>query len=198
MKALIDAMQFKQLMEGVKHAVSNDTARPILQYIKLDIKPDTVTAYAVDGYRLAKAVISNTAHAPTDEFTSFIKPFTISKQTVDMIYPIEIIKDGEGSVTVAMQTSGGKTELMFEQPSVEFVDAESIIAGAQEHDRELGVNANFVAAALKAIAKSTQNSNNLAVIQTKEDNNQAFIITGKGEGIDVTQLILPIRDFEND
>ncbi|MCM1233840.1 MAG: hypothetical protein NC489_27340 [Ruminococcus flavefaciens] len=193
MKALIDAMQFKQLIEGVKHAVSNDKARPMLGYIKLEIKSDRITGYAVDGYRCAKAVITNTVHAPTDEFIAYIKPFTVPKQTVDMIYPIEIIKDDDNFVTVAMQTGDGKTELTFEQPSGEFVDVESVISGAQEHDRELGVNAVFVAEALNAIAKSTHDSNKLAVIQTKENSTQAFTITGKGEGIDVTQIVLPIR-----
>lgn len=38
MKALLDAMQFKQIMDGCKHAVSTDNSRPILGYIKLDIK----------------------------------------------------------------------------------------------------------------------------------------------------------------
>ena len=43
MKALLDAMQFKQIMDGVKHAVCTDNSRPILGYIKLDIKGETVT-----------------------------------------------------------------------------------------------------------------------------------------------------------
>lgn len=193
MKALIDPMQFKQLIEGVKHAISTDKARPILQYIRLDIKSDKVTAYAIDGYRLAKAVISNTVHAPTDEFIAYIKPFAVPKQTVDMIFPVEIIKDDENFVTAVMQTSDGKTELTFEQPSGEFVDVESVILGAQEHDRELGVNAVFVAEALSAIAKSTHDRNKLAIIQTKVASNQPFIITGKGDGIDVTQLVLPVK-----
>lgn len=199
MKALIDAMQFKQLIEGVKHAVSNDKARPILGYIKLEIKGDKVTGYAIDGYRLAKVVIENTVHAPSnhDEFTVYIKPFTVPKQTVDMIYPIEIIKDGENFVTVVMQTGDGKTELTFEQPDGEFVDVESVIVGAQEHDRELGVNAVYVAEALNAIAKSTHDRNKLAVIHTKANDTQAFTITGKGEGVEVTQLVLPIRCADN-
>lgn len=198
MKALLDAMQCKQLIDGVKHAISNDKARPVLGYIKLDIKSDHVTAYAIDGYRLAKAVISNTVHAPTDEFTAYIKPFSVPKQTVDMIFPVEIIKDSDDFVTVVMQTGDGRTELTFEQPNDHFPDVEAVIAGAQEHDRELGVNAIYMAAALKAIATSTHDNNKLAVIQTKENSSQAFIITGKGEGIDVTQLILPIRRADND
>lgn len=40
MKALLDAMQFKQIMDGCKHAVSTDNSRPILGYIKLDSHPE--------------------------------------------------------------------------------------------------------------------------------------------------------------
>ncbi len=75
MKALLDAMQFKQIMDGCKHAVSTDNSRPILGYIKLDIKGETITAYACDGFRLAKVVVTNTVHAASnkEEFIAYIR-----------------------------------------------------------------------------------------------------------------------------
>lgn len=199
MKVLLDAMQFKQIMDGVKHAVCTDNSRPILGYIKLDIKGETVTAYALDGFRLAKVVVTNTVHAPSnkDEFTVFIKPITVPKKTTDMLFPVEIEKDDD-IVTVSMQTPDGKMVFNYTQPNAEFVDAEKIIADAEEHDRELSANGKYVTDATLAIAKSTHDRNCCAVIQTKENNCQAFIIKGKGEGIDVTQLILPIRNLRND
>ncbi len=198
MKALLDAMQFKQIMDGVKHAVCTDNSRPILGYIKLDIKGETVTAYALDGFRLAKVVVTNTNLAPNnkDEFTVLIRPITVPKKVVDLGLPIEIEKDGN-TVTVTMQTYDGKNVFNYDQPASDFFDAEKVIADAGAHDRELAANGKYVADAMTAISKSTQDRNNLAVIQTKADNCKAFIITGKGEGIEVTQLILPIRRFEN-
>lgn len=194
MKALLDAMQFKQIMDGVKHAVSTDNSRPILGYIKLDIKGETITAYACDGFRLAKVVVTNTVHAASnkEEFIAYIKPLTVPKQTVDMIFPIEISKD-DNIVTVSMQTGDGKTEFSFEQPNSEFVNAESAIAAALEHDREVAVNAAYIATAMKAIAKAITDKNNLAIMHSKADPTKAIIIKGEGEGIDITQLVLPVR-----
>lgn len=113
-----------------------------------------------DGFRLAKVVVTNTVHAASnkEEFIAYIKPLTVPKQTVDMIFPIEIIKD-DNIVTVSMQTGDGKTEFSFEQPNSEFVNAESVIAAALEHDREVAVNAAYIATAMKAIAKATMGAN---------------------------------------
>lgn len=187
-------MQFKQIMDGCKHAVSTDNSRPILGYIKLDIKGETITAYACDGFRLAKVVVTNTVHAASnkEEFIAYIKPLTVPKQTVDMIFPIEIIKD-DNIVTVSMQTGDGKTEFSFEQPNSEFVNAESVIAAALEHDREVAVNAAYIATAMKAIAKAITDKNNLAIMHSKADPTKAIVIKGEGEGIDITQLVLPVR-----
>lgn len=193
MKAEIEAIQLKKIITGTKYAVG-DESRPMLSYIKLDIKKDRVTGYACNGFCLAKVVVENTAHIENneDEFTAYIKPFTVPKSTVDMIFPVEITNE-DGVVTVAMQTKDGKTELSFPQPSGDFIDAERLIADAEAHDRKLAVNGVFVAGAMKAIAGAINDKNNLAIIETKEDNNRAFLIKGKGECVDVTQLVLPVR-----
>lgn len=198
MKALLNANQFKQLIEATKHAVDTTSARPILAYIKLDIKGSTITAYACDGYRLAKAQVTNSVYAEDnkDEFTVFIKPLAVPKQTTDMLFPIEIEKDDD-IVTVAMQTKDGKIELNFKQPAGEYVNAEKVIADAGEHDEKVVLNARYVAAAMTAIAKSTQDRSNCAIIQTSAAKGRSVIITGKGTDIEVTQLVLPIKRVED-
>lgn len=198
MKAHIDAMQFKQIIDGVKHAVCTDNSRPVLGFIKLDIKGDTITAYALDGYRLAKVVVTNTDLAPNnkDEFTALIRPIAIPKKVAELGAPVEIEKN-DNLVTVTMQTYDGKTVFNYDQPHSEFIDAEKVIADAGTHDRELAANGKYVSDAMLAISKSTHDRNNCAIIQTKENNCKAFIIKGKGKGIDVTQLILPIRLADN-
>lgn len=198
MKALINANQFKQLIEATKHAVETTDVRPLLRYIKLDIKSDTITAYACDGYRLAKAQITNNAYAEDnkDEFTVLIKPITVPKQTTDMMFPIEIEKNDD-IVTVAMQTKDGKMELNFKQPAGEYINPEKVLADAGERDREVALNARYVAAAMTAIAKSTHNRNNCAVVETSATKGKSVIIKGKGVDIEVTQLVLPIKIVED-
>lgn len=64
----INEMQFKRLIDGVKHCISKDTSRPILQYIQIVVKHDTITAYALDGYRAGRVEIKNT-YPIDEEFT---------------------------------------------------------------------------------------------------------------------------------
>lgn len=45
----INEIIFKKLIDGVKHCVSKDNSRPILRYIQIKVKTDTITAYALDG-----------------------------------------------------------------------------------------------------------------------------------------------------
>ena len=77
-KVEINEILFKRLIDGVKHCVAQDDSRPILQYIQIKVKTDTITAYALDGYRAGRVKIKNTC--PIDEeFTCLIKPLR-SKQ----------------------------------------------------------------------------------------------------------------------
>lgn len=57
----------------------------------------------------------------------------------------------------------------------------------------IAVNAAYIATAMKAIAKAITDKNNLAIMHSKADPTKAIIIKGEGEGIDITQLVLPVR-----
>lgn len=50
----INEIQFKRLIDGVKHCVEKSDYRPMLQYIQIKVKSDSITAYALDGYRAAR------------------------------------------------------------------------------------------------------------------------------------------------
>lgn len=56
-KVEINEILFKKLIDGVKHCVVQDNIRPILQYIQIKVKTDTITAYALDGYRAGRVEI---------------------------------------------------------------------------------------------------------------------------------------------
>lgn len=40
----INEIQFKRLIDGVKHCVEKSDYRPMLQYIQINVKSDTITA----------------------------------------------------------------------------------------------------------------------------------------------------------
>lgn len=65
----INEIQFKLLIDGVKHCVEKSDYRPILQYIQIKVAADTITAYALDGYRAARVEIKIEEHSKKPDET---------------------------------------------------------------------------------------------------------------------------------
>lgn len=183
----INEIIFKKLIDGVKHCVSKDDSRPIWQYIQIKVKTDTITAYALDGYRAGRVEIKNAC--PIDEeFTCLIKPFTV-KTSKNGINPI-VIEQSDKKTFVEIITEYGVLRYGFDIPNDEFFDIEQVYAAARPHDRELGLRPRYVIDALKALNGIDWYR---AVFEIKENNKEAFIIRVKNEDITNEQLILPVR-----
>ena len=183
----INEIIFKKLIDGVKHCVSKDDSRPIWQYIQIKVKTDTITAYALDGYRAGRVEIKNTC--PIDEeFTCLIKPFTV-KTSKNGINPV-VIEQSDKKTFVEVMTEYGVLRYGFDIPNDEFFDIEQVYAAARPHDRELGLRPRYVIDALKALNRIDWYR---AVFEIKENNKEAFIIRVKNEDITNEQLILPVR-----
>ena len=183
----INEIIFKKLIDGVKHCVSKDDSRPIWQYIQIKVKTDTITAYALDGYRAGRVEIKNIC--PIDEeFTCLIKPFTV-KTSKNGINPV-VIEQSDKKTFVEVITEYGVLRYGFDIPNDEFFDIEKVYAAARPHDRELGLRPRYVIDALKALNRIDWYR---AVFEIKENNKEAFIIRVKNEDITNEQLILPVR-----
>lgn len=191
----INEIQFKRLIDGVKHCVEKSDYRPMLQYIQIKVKSDSITAYALDGYRAARVEIKNTC--PIDEeFTCYIKPFTVkvSKRGTN---PVVIEQAGEKTF-VEIVTEYGVLRYGFDIPTDKFVDIEKVYAAARPHDRELGIQPRYVIDALKALNGIEQSGAGYqAIIESKDDNKSPFIIRAKCDGVTNEQLILPVRLSED-
>lgn len=192
----INELRFKKLIDGVKHCVSKDDSRPILEYIQIKVKPDTITAYALDGYRAARVEIKNTC--PIDEeFTCYIKPFTVkvSKRGTNSV----VIECTDENTFVEVITEYGILRYGFTVPSGEFPNIEKIYSASRQHDREIGLQPRYVIDALKALNGLNHiRCGSYAVLEIKENNTKPFIIRAKNDGIINEQLILPVRIQEND
>ena len=196
-KVEINEIIFKKLIDGVKHCVSKDDSRPILQYIQIKVKTDTITAYALDGYRAGRVEIKNTC--PIDEeFTCLIKPFTV-KTSKRGINPV-VIEQSDKKTFVEVMTEYGVLRYGFDIPNDEFFDIEKVYAAARPHDRELGLSPRYVIDAMKALNGICLfgGGKSYAVFDSKENNGEAFIIRAKNENITNEQLILPIRISEDE
>ena len=192
----INELQFKKLIDGVKHCVSKDGYRPILGYIQIKVNPDTITAHALDGYRAARVEIKNT-FSIDEEFTCYIKPLTfkVSKRGINPV----VIESTDENTFVEVITEYGVLRYGFTVPSDKFTDVEKIYETARQHDRKIGLQTRYVIDALKALKGINHISGgDYAVFESKENNTQPFIIRAKNDGIINEQLILPVRIQEND
>lgn len=188
----INEIIFKKLIDGVKHCVSKGDSRQILQYIQIKTKTDTITAYALDGYRAGRVEIKNTC--PIDEeFTCYIKPLTVkvSKRGINTVV-VECIDE---KTFVEVITEYGKLRYEFIAPQKEFIDLEKIYESARPHDRELGLISRYVIEALRALndIESIGGGRAVAVLESKENNKEPFIISAKNYYITNEQLIIPAR-----
>lgn len=192
----INELQFKKMMDGVKHCVSKYDSRPILEYIQIKVKPDTITAYALDGYRAALVEIKNTF--PTDqEFTCYIRPLTVkvSKRGTNPV----VIECTDENTFVDVVTEYGLLRYGFTVPSGEFPNLEKIYENARQHDRELILQPRYVIDALKALSGIVHAGGvSCAVLESKENNLEPFIIRAKTKIFSCEQLILPVRVREGE
>ena len=192
----INELQFKELIDGVKHCVSKDGSRPILKYIQIKVKSDTITAYALDGYRAARVEIKNAC--PIDEeFTCYINPLTV-KVSKNGTNPV-VIEQSDGKTFVEVATGYGFLRYGFTVPSGDFPDIEKIYSENRQHDREIGLQPRYAIDALKALNGINHISGgSYAVLEIKVNNAYPIIIRAKNDGIINEQLILPVRIQEND
>lgn len=187
----INELHFKSLVNGVKNCVARDDSRPVLKYIQIKVKHDTITAYALDGYRAGRVEIKNT-YKTDEEFTCFIKPFTfkVSNRGTNLV----VIEQSNKKTFVEVMTEYGVLRYGFDIPNGEFFDLEKVYAAARPHDRELGLRPRYVIDALKALNGIDYYVGGYrAVFEIKENNKEAFIIRAKNENITNEQLILPVR-----
>lgn len=193
----INELQFKSLIDGVKHCVAKDDSRPILRYIQIVVKYGTITAYALDGYRAGRVKIKNT-YPIDEEFTCYINPLTVkvSKRGVNPV----VIEQTDKKTFVEVMTEYGILRYGFNNPTEKFFDIEKTYVDARRHDRALGVNPRYVIDALKAlkgISPTPMRGESFVVFESKKNNKKAFIIRAKNGNVTNEQLILPVMCAED-
>lgn len=189
----INEIQFKKMIDGVKYCVACDNSRPVLKYILIKVKSDTITAYALDGYRAGRVEIKND-YPIDEEFTCFIKPFTV-KVSKNGVCPV-IIEQSDKKTFVEVVTEYGVLRYGFNIPTDKFPDIEKVYSVARSHDRELGMQPRFIIDAMKSLKGISAERTDYVIFESKENNKEAFIIRSAGKDIVNEQLILPVRLME--
>lgn len=183
--------EFKSLLEGVKHSAAIDDCRPMLQYIRIEVQKNKITAYTLDGYRASRFVINRKTENP-DEFVCYIKPVPF-KETKSGARQVLITHDEKSTTSVQYETEYGEIVYRFNTKGGEFVNIQAIFEGAEAHDRETGINAKYLAQAMQALSKVDAGRNHIATIEGKSDILKPVLFKAKNSDYENTQLILPVR-----
>lgn len=192
---LIPENLFNKILKGCKACVAKDACRPELQFIRIEVARQSITAYSLDGYRDSRVVIPLKKEAE-EEFIAYIMPFTF-KEIGGGKENVLLGLDEEGAF-VDFKTFQGRTRLTFSKPKEWTCDIKSVFESGKIHDREIGVNAKYLSEACKAIYGTIDDRNNLAVLESANNPLKSFCVRGKGEGFVIDQLILPIRFTEGE
>ncbi len=186
----IQKNEFKKMLDGPKHCVATDDFRPMLKYIRIEVKTNSITACALDGYRASRYVLS-CKEPNTDEFVCYVKPVPIkeSKRLFDYV----TLSLDDTSAYVDIDTEYGKMQYCFAQKGGWNIDIEKIFTDARKHDREVAVNAAGMARMLNALATVTDDGSHVCVISSKENTTEGFYITAEDGNVFCEQLILPIK-----
>lgn len=183
--------EFKDLLDGVKHSVATDDSRPVLQYIRIEVEKNKITAYTLVGYRASRFVINRKTENP-DEFVCYIKPVPF-KETKSGARQVLITNDEKSTTSVQYETEYGEIVYRFNTKGGEFVNIQAIFEGAEAHDRETGINAKYLAQAMQALSKVDAGRNHIATIEGKSDILKPVLFKAKNSDYENTQLILPVR-----
>lgn len=184
---------FKDLMDGVKHCVSKGYAgRPILEYIKVVVKKESIIFYALDGSRAARCEAEFKSET---EFECLIKPITVK---VSKGAPQNVVIEYDGNAAaVEVVTEYGWQRYIFKNPCGNFIDLEKIYEDNRKHETQTAINAHYVAQACKALGAYDRRQG-FCIIGGKSDKVKPIIIKAKNERVKNEQLILPMRFNDED
>ena len=193
MKVQIDELTFEKMLKGTKSFVSASYDRPILTYIRLDVKTDELVFSALDGYRATRIHVSKES---PEEFTVYFPPFDFKAS-----------KSGSRQITISKENDVCKIEVetnlfkeaiyQFKQPTKNSIDIHKVYENQNFPKRAIAFNAAYLSQALNAIKGITTDCQKFAVIEFGENPNNPILIKNRDKNFCVEELVLPICFKEN-
>ena len=194
-KVYIGETMFGEMLKAVKNGVANDSFRPEYNFMKVKVEGTTVTVYTCDGYTGAKMTFK-ARETEGEDFECYIKPipFKARKNGVGVV----VLSLEEDNAILEIPTEYGTLTYRFKQGIKWSFDADKIFANMESHDREVGINTALMARIMRNFASVSSDRNNLAIIESKEDNKQGFRIRAKEKDFTLEQFIMPVRIIDGE
>jgi len=172
---IIEKDGFNQVMQSLKPFVAVYESRETLRHIKLEHKAgsDSVTAVALDGFKLCKLSIPCSGEDDFDAIIPVVQK-TSAKSVRIIVEGDRITFDHEGLFTITYKKIGG-----------EYINWRKIIP-SENKQYAICVNPRYLADALKSVPKNTKS------VILRFGSRVSPILVEDGEGLQM--LVLPIRN----
>lgn len=191
MRVQIDELMFEKILKCTKSFVSADNCRPILKYIRLDVKADELIFSALDGYKATRIHVQKKS---PEEFTVFFPPFDFKAS-----------KGGARQVAISKENDVCKIEIetplltemiyQFKQPTESAFDIHKVYDRHSSSKQKIAVNAAYLAQALNTIKAISNDYRKTAIIEI-EGQLEPIIVKNKDKEFLVEELVLSLGGVE--
>lgn len=188
MKAIIDAMEFKRLVDNTKKFVSRYESNKLMTYIYLQVNAETkeIKATAVDGHRIS--VEYTTAREVDESFNCYIKPVIPKIAKNDRLVELELV-DKKAYITVNDNIMG------YKQPEGEYYKIDKMIQDieAKEPTASIWVDPTLLKQALESASYGYREAVKIEIRDKKDP-----VLIKRNRGKKDIKLILPVNVPESE
>lgn len=188
MKAILDAKEFKRLIDNTKKFTRwEDANNKLMQYIHVvvDAKSMEIKAEALDGFRIS--IEYGKLMEADESFSCFISP------------KIPVIVKGARHAELELVDKKllirlGEFIVGCVQPEGEYFRVDEELAKMQKSEpvRTIGLNASYLEDAMKA-AKNTEDWQPVVEMDVREPNQPVIIRSGKRQGKQNIKVVLAVK-----
>jgi len=180
----VNANKLQEAIDYVKDCLSEDDNRPVLKCLHLMLKEDSLIVEAVDGYKMARAVVKVIAKSE-ESFEALVKPFPVSVDKLGIFNVcLEIVN---GYLEVLEQNGERHSHITL---AGEYLRTDSILA-VGEPSFVIHFNPRYLMNVMKKY--KVNRTNKPEVVMEFHGEFGACIIHSLQDGKDKQHLILPLR-----
>ena len=191
---------FKSLVSAVKNCVAKDNSRPILKYIKLNITKEKLTAYACNGYAIARYQWKNDCRVEVPEdITCFVRPVQFTRLRDCNIDKVVIETDDEGAHVTVPYEYGTITYHFTDGSSFnerKFSNADDIISAAAstlDKKKYTSLSAGLLADVAQTFKECSVSKDVCTLYIQDDDRSKPIIFTSSNDTVTLDYLVLPMR-----
>lgn len=183
----IQTNTFIELINTVKGYASTDKFRTTIQFIKLDVKHNSITAEAIDGYIAIRHTVDIENN---DEFTAFIPVTQLPtiKQDKSCVQEVELVLNND-ILTITISNDNNKVKYCYVQPKEEWFDFDKYFP-KKEDRKYFAIDAKRLHTAIKPFLKKN-NSHCLEFFIGEPM--QPILINAGGYNRKSEMIVLPMR-----